>query len=115
MKYKRGDVVLALFPNSDLRSAKRRPVVVVQNDELETGLAQFIVAMITSNKLRAGHPSRVAVTRSSAEGKRSGLLTDLVIMTDNLATLLERAFDRRIGSLPMGRIDVALKRTLALG
>lgn len=39
--YKRGDVVLVLFPNSDLRSAKTRPVVVVQATDLGTGLAQY--------------------------------------------------------------------------
>jgi mRNA interferase MazF len=114
MKCNRGDVFLALFPNSDLRSSKRRPAIVVQSDELETGLAQFIVAMISSNRLRADHPSRITVLRSSAEGKKSGLLTDSVTMTDNLATVHEGAFDRHIGSLQMGAIDSALKHTLAL-
>lgn len=43
---KRGDVALVLFPNTDLISAKTRPVLIVQADELETGLSQIIVAMI---------------------------------------------------------------------
>jgi hypothetical protein len=47
-RFKRGDVVLVLFPNSDLRTAKLRPVVIVQADNLQTGLPQVIVAMITS-------------------------------------------------------------------
>ncbi|MFB2894590.1 type II toxin-antitoxin system PemK/MazF family toxin [Aerosakkonemataceae cyanobacterium BLCC-F50] len=34
MSYNRGDVVLVLFPNSDLRTAKRRPALVVQADNL---------------------------------------------------------------------------------
>ena len=59
--YKRGDVVLVLFPNSDLRSAKTRPVVVVQATDLGTGLAQYVVAMISSNVNRANHSSRVLV------------------------------------------------------
>lgn len=46
--YKRGDVMLVLFPNADLRTAKRRPALVVQADNLQTGLSQVIVAMITS-------------------------------------------------------------------
>ena len=45
MKTKRGDVVLVLFPNSDLHTAKRRPALVIQRDELSGGLAQTIVAM----------------------------------------------------------------------
>ena len=54
MPFKRGDVVLALFTDSNLRTAQRRPVLVVQADRLDTGLAQTIVAMITSNLARAG-------------------------------------------------------------
>jgi mRNA interferase MazF len=111
---KRGDVVLVLFPNSDLRSAKLRPALVVQADELQTGLPQVIVAMITSKVFRADHPSRVAIRLSSAEGERSGLLADSVVMTDNLATVFEAALERVIGSLPMAGVDAALKHTLRL-
>jgi mRNA-degrading endonuclease toxin of MazEF toxin-antitoxin module len=34
--YKRGDVVLVLFPHSDLRTAKPRPALVVQANDLRT-------------------------------------------------------------------------------
>lgn len=50
---KRGDVVLVLFPNTDLRTAKHRPALVVQKDGLGTGLAQTVLAMISSNMSRA--------------------------------------------------------------
>ena len=43
----RGDVVLVLFPHSDLRTAKLRPALVVQANDLRTGLPQLIVAMVT--------------------------------------------------------------------
>jgi mRNA interferase MazF len=56
---KRGDIALVLFPNTDLVSAKTRPALIVQADELETGLSQIIVAMISSQMFRAGHSSRV--------------------------------------------------------
>ena len=111
---KRGDVILALFPDSNLRTAKPRPALVVQADNLQTGLAQVIVAMITSRMFRANHPSRVSVLRSSPEGKHSGLLSDSVVMTDNLATLAESEIDRVIGSIPMSKVDVALRHTLNL-
>jgi mRNA interferase MazF len=32
--YKRGDVVLVLFPHSDLRTAKTRPALMVQAENL---------------------------------------------------------------------------------
>ena len=65
---KQGDVVLVLFPNSDLRTAKTRPALVIQADGLQTGLAQIVVTMITSQMTRAEHPSRVAVFLSTPEG-----------------------------------------------
>ncbi len=111
---KRGDIALVLFPNSHLTSAKPRPALIVQADDLQTGLSQIIVAMITSQMFRSGHPSRVTILLSSPEGQQSGLLTDSVVMTDNLATIMLSAVDRVIGSLPMTDIDTALKHTLGL-
>ena len=112
--YKRGDVLLVLYPHSDLRTATLRPALVVQADGLETGIPQVIVAMITSRMFRANHPSRVKVLLSSAEGRQSGLLTDSVVVTDNLATVVASAIDRVIGSLPMHPIDRSLRHTLGL-
>jgi mRNA interferase MazF len=111
---KRGDVILALFPNSDLHTAKTRPALVVQADNLQTGIPQVVVAMISSRIFRAGHPSRVTVLRIDPEGRQSGLLTDSVVMTDNLATIVEVAVDRVIGTLPMNGVEAALRHTLAL-
>jgi mRNA interferase MazF len=112
--YKRGDVVLVLYPHSDLRTAKTRPVLIVQADNLHTGLSQVIVAMITSRLFRANHPSRVVVEVATPIGQRSGLLTDSVVMTDNLATVADVAIDRVIGTLPMMDVDAALRHTLKL-
>jgi mRNA interferase MazF len=115
MKTRRGDVVLVLFPNSGLRTAKRRSALVIQRDDLNNGLPQIIVAMISSNLARRGHPSRIFVSRDSAEGKTAGLRLDSVIMADNLATLLETEMDSILGHLPdMKSVDAALKHTLAL-
>jgi mRNA interferase MazF len=111
---KRGDIALVLFPHSDLRTAKPRPALIVQADDLGTDLPQIIVAMITSKTFRAKHPSRVLVKLESPEGKNSGLLTDSVVMTDNLATITDIAIDRVIGTLSMKAIDKALKHTLGL-
>jgi mRNA interferase MazF len=70
--------------------------------------------MITSQMIRAGHPSRVTVLFKSPEGKQSGLLADSVVMTDNLATIVTSAVYKLIGSLPTPEIDEALKHTLGL-
>ena len=91
------------------------PALVVQASNLGAGLPQTIIAMITSNQARAGHPSRVAIPRSSEAGRQAGVLTDSVDMTDNLATVRDSEIDRVIGSLvDMSAVDAALRHTLAL-
>lgn len=112
--FNRGDVVLVLFPNSDLRTAKLRPALIIQADNLDTDLSQVIVAMLTSKTFRANHPSRVLVEINSEEGKNSGLLSDSVVMTDNVATIANIGVDRIIGKLSMEAIDKALIHTLGL-
>lgn len=115
MPFSRGDVVLVLYPDSNLHTAKRRPAIVVQADQLQTGLPQVVLAMITSNLSRARHPSRVSVSQSSPEGRQMGLRTDSIVMTDNLATVLEGEIDRAIGRMPdMSALNTALRHTLAL-
>jgi mRNA interferase MazF len=114
-KTRRGDVVLVLFPNSDLRTAKRRPALVIQRNNLDSELAQTIVAMISSNLARRGHPSRIFVQVDSGDGKTAGLRLDSVIMTDNLATVLDSEIDCVLGHLPdMNAVSTALKHTLDL-
>jgi mRNA interferase MazF len=92
MPFEQGDVVLVLFPDSNLRTAKRRPALVIMADDLNTGLPQTIVAMITSNMSRAGHASRVSFKRASPAGTAMGLLTD--------SCMRSRAFD---GAMPTER------------
>jgi len=114
MSYKRGDVILVRFPNSDLISFKKRPALVVQGDGLNTGLPQKIVALITSNLKRTG-PTRIMVNKNDPAGQAMGLLMDSVVVTDNLATVLEREIDKSIGYCPnMSTVETALKITLGV-
>ena len=78
-------------------------------------LPQTIVAMITSNMPRAGHPGRVMVRAGGESAKRAGLLMASVIMADNLATIHYAEIDRVIGSFgKMKEIDAALRTTFGL-
>jgi mRNA interferase MazF len=116
MKTARGDIVLVFFPNSDLRTAKRRPALVIQRNMLAAGLDQTIVAMISSNLARRGHPSRVFIAMNSPLAKGSGLRLDSVVMTDNIATVLDIEIDSALGKLSdMKPVDIALKHSLGLG
>jgi mRNA interferase MazF len=87
----------------------------VQADRLDADLPQTVVAMISSNMARAGHPSRVVVRVDGQAAERSGLLMDSVIMTDNLATVRHSEIDRAIGVLSvMTDVEAALRNTVAL-
>jgi len=111
---KRGDVILVRFPNSDLKTYKKRPALVVQADGLATGLPQKIIALITSNISRTG-VTRVHFQHQSKEGRSMGLLSDSVVVTDNLATVLDREIEKTIGYCPaMPAVDAAMKKTLGL-
>ncbi len=113
--YKKGDIVLVLFPDSNLRTAKKRPALIVQADNLQTGLSQVIVALITSNTARAGHQSRVELLLNSEAGGQSGLQYDSVVVTDNLATVQNEFIYKVIGSLSsMADVEQALAHTFGL-
>ncbi|MEX0778002.1 MAG: type II toxin-antitoxin system PemK/MazF family toxin [Phycisphaeraceae bacterium] len=115
MPFENGDTVLVLFPDSNLRTAKRRPALVIMADDLNTGLPQTIIAMITSNMARSGHPSRIRIDKCSSSGQAMGLLTDSVVMMDNLATVLHGEIDRVIGRCPdMAQAHNALRYTFGL-
>ena len=70
--------------------------------------------MMTSRMFRANHPCRVAVLLASQEGRNAGILSDSVVMTDNLATIRTQEIDQKIGSLPMTSVELALCHTLGL-
>jgi len=110
----RGAVVLVAYPNSDLRTFKKRPALVVQGEHVVTGLAQTVLVLITSNLNRTG-PTRVAVLRNSEAGSRMKLLVDSVIVCDALQTVSTDAIVRTIGTcMVMNEVDSALRTTLSL-
>jgi mRNA interferase MazF len=115
MSFNRGHLGLVYFPHSDLRTVKLRPVLLVQAEELHTGLPQVVVAIVSSNLARAGHPSRVTVLLKNPLALQTGLKSDSVIMTDNLATIELQLVRRAIGRMPrMEAVDQALRNTLGL-
>lgn len=109
MKFKKGDVILVRFPNSDFKTYKKRPTITVQSDELITELPQKIVVPITSNLNRTGR-TRIRINQDSSIGQQMGLRLDSVIFVDNLATILEREIDQKIGDGPiMDQVNEALR------
>ena len=48
--YKQREIVLVPFPYSDLSSTKRRPVLIVSNDDYNQMFQDVVVCVITSNQ-----------------------------------------------------------------
>lgn len=114
MPYRRGDVVLVYFPNSDLRTVRKRPALIVQDESVLVDHSQRVVACITSRTHRVG-PTRLYVEQSTSVAVAMGLLSDSVIVVDNLATLPDSAIDRAIGTCPiMNEIDARLRLLFGL-
>ena len=113
--YKQGDIILVWFPDSNLMTTKKRQGVVLQSNNLQTGLGQLIIGMITSNLIRKGHTSRIFVDIHTEMGQRTGLLGDSIIMTDNIATVRLSEIYRRIGTFTdLNVLKESLKHTFGL-
>jgi len=111
--YRQGDIVLVWFPDSNLVTVKKRPAIILQADDLQTGLDQLIIGMVTSNLSRRGHKSRIFVDIHTKSGQITGLLSDSVIMTDNIATVRSSEIHKKIGIFTdLNVLKEALKRTL---
>lgn len=94
--------------------AKRRPVVIVQEDALtRSRLGTVMVAPITSNLRRAAAPGNVPLARA-----QSGLRVDGVILACQVLTLDKVFLTEPVGALGpslMKRLDAGLRLVLALG
>ena len=99
MTVRRGDVVLAWYPFSSGTGGKRRPCLVIQNDEDNAKIANTIVAQITSTLTRTGDKSHVLVDVSTPNGRQAGLLHDSLISCNNLATIEQGLVQKMIGTL----------------
>lgn len=65
MNCKRGEIVVVLFPDSNLRTAKLRPALVVQRDQLDTGHGE---AGPTRNPLAAARGLRRTLIAQAGRG-----------------------------------------------
>lgn len=99
MNLQRGDVVLAWFPNASGTGGKRRPCVVIQNDEDNKKISNTVVVFITSTLVRRGDKSHVFIDIATPEGKQTGLLKDSLISCNNIATIERSLITRIVGSL----------------
>lgn len=112
---KRGAIVLAKFPFTDLSSSKRRPGVVISGKT--SSKEDIIVAFISSIIPATLADTDYLITEGHQEFSNSGLKKDSVIKLDKLATVNISIISGEIGALSpvaMQEIDKCLKIALGL-
>lgn len=110
-------MVLARYPFTSGTGAKRRPCLIIQNDQDNARLANTVVAQITSVLARAGDKSHLLIRVAHTEGRQSGLLHDSLISCNNLATIEQSLIERVIGSLAtalMQQVNDCLRAALGI-
>jgi mRNA interferase MazF len=110
--YSRGDVVLVPFPFTDLSAVKRRPALIISNDEYNRATGDVVIAQITS---KLNSPPRPGDHRLK-DWLGAGLPLPSLVRT-RVATLHASLLVRSLGSMPgdeMRVIDERLAETLGL-
>ena len=111
----RGDVVLVDFTRVAGPTAKRRPAVVVQNDNDNRRMTNTIVAMITGNVSRSGEPTQLLIDPATADGGSLGLHHVSVVNCSNLFTITQRDVAHTLGHLApalLAQLNECLKAAL---
>ena len=96
-----GDIVLIPVPFTDLSSTKRRPVIVVSNDDYNQRRQDIVVVAMTSN-LSTG---KYAFTISSSDLERGKLNRPGQIRVDKLYTLSQSIVVKTFGRVDAATLD----------
>jgi mRNA interferase MazF len=112
----RGELVVVDFAVAGMPK-KVRPVLVIQADDYNRKMANTLVAMITTNLVRAHEPTHFLIEVSTPEGRQSGLLHTSIVNCNTLSTIRQSEVLRVLGSLSsttMLLIDQCLKAALSI-
>ena len=109
---KSGDVVLLLFPFTDLTTVKQRPGVVVSADAFNARQHDVVVAAVTSQLPNSPSPEEYRLT--DAEQRAAGLPKPSVVKCAKLLTIDQRLIRKPLGRLPPSAVLEVTRRLLAL-
>ena len=107
----RGDLVLVVFPFTDLSTAKRRPAVVVRTDPIDV-----VLAFVSSQHVGTAETGAVTVLPTHPEFSLTGLTAPSRIRAARLVTLSRTLLRRWLGRLgPLLTADLDRALVAALG
>ena len=93
--HKQGDIILIPIPFTDLSSSKRRPVLVLSNNDYNSKTDDIVVAAITSNILLKDYSINIT-TDDLVDGN---LKVDSCIRADKIYTLSQNIVIKRFGTV----------------
>jgi mRNA interferase MazF len=96
---RRGDVVIADIPFTDVAQSKVRPAIVVQNDRDNQRLRKTVIVTITGSLKRLGDPSHFLIDPATPEGASSGIHGRSLASCFNLFTVEQTAILKVVGHL----------------
>lgn len=108
--YRQGDILIIPIPFTDLSSNKRRPVLVLSNDNYNNTTEDLIVAAITSNLTTR----RYTVTLSNEDLESGTLRVPSCIRADKIFTLSQNIVISRFGTVKRYIIDAVKEKIYQL-
>ncbi len=100
MDYKQGDILLIPVPFSDLTSKKKRPVLVLSNNEYNKRTEDLIVAAVTSN-IRGVKTEVVLDSENMTEGNLPKISC---IRPDKIYTLSKGIIVKKYGTVDATKV-----------
>jgi mRNA interferase MazF len=97
----RGDIVLIPVPFTDLTAARRRPVIVISNDQYNGSPEDIVVVAMTSNP----QPTRYSFVLTSADLAAGTLNRPGRVRVDKIYTLSQRIVVKRFGRVNDPTLD----------
>ena len=95
MTCKQREIVLVPFPYSDLSATKRRPVLIVSNNDYNNGFDDVVVCVITSNRFRDDY----SVLLENSDLEIGVLPESSVIKTHKLFTIEQTKIIRKFSQV----------------
>lgn len=93
--YRQGDILLIPIPYSDLTSNKKRPVLVLSNDDYNIKTEDIIVAAITSNITSKEY----SILISNKDMQEGNLHVNSCIRVDKIYTLSQSIVIKKFGAV----------------
>jgi mRNA interferase MazF len=93
-----GDILLFQFPQSDLRTGKLRPALLIK--KIEGNFDDWLVCMISTQTRHQIQGLEVVLHETMADFTQTGLKKESLIRVSRLAVVDSNVFTGKLGSLP---------------